>query len=728
MSEEAKGRVGTEILATELAKRYGFYVFPVFEYDKAKGDCTCPHNSKTRAETGKCSNPGKHPATPNGFKDGTIDPDQIKVLWKKRPFANIGIWCKNLVVLDVDMHNVDGMAALRELEAKYGKLPETVQSLTGGGGVHYIFKKPDNVKDKLKQKALVPGAIDIRGEGGYVVAPPSLHASGKYYEWETDHHPEDLEIAKCPAWVTDRLASEDREFEASLSAVTDGFMGKAFQAAGWLGINRAPGTAAVLCPWLSEHTVGEAYDGSTVVFAPNAGEVRGWFHCSHSHCSHRTQAEVLEQLPAHAKRIATEVTQAQAQKATSDSDATELEPDWRQSLRQNEERRVTKEAGNAALMLAHLDEWKGVFAWSEFADRAYWTKAPPPIIGMRKPRTPGYYEDKHTTYVKHWLSLFKKLALPKESVLEAVIAASQERSFHPVRDYLSSLEWDREPRLDTMLAAYFGAEHTGYTQRVGAAWMIAAVARVFDPGCKVDTMPVLEGDQGQGKSQALRILAGPWFSDHLPSLESKDSQLTLSGVWIVEWGELAGISKHDAERVKQFITIQIDRYRAPFERVTGDHPRQCIFVGTSNHDTYLRDHTGNRRFWPVRCRRLNLAALEKDRDQLWAEAVARYRAREPWWLDREGQELAGEEQQARRVQEPWLPFVAQYLRAKEWATVAEILTESKIAMDRDKITQNAMTSVAACLRELGWMRYQRRIEGVRVWGYSPASLVGKPLL
>jgi putative DNA primase/helicase len=222
---------------------------------------------------------------------------------------------------------------------------------------------------------------------------------------------------------------------------------------------------------------------------------------------------------------------------------------------------------------------------------------------------------------------------------------------HPVRDYLGALAWDGVARIETWACRYLGAEDTAFNRNVGALWLISAVARIFRPGVKAD-MLVLEGPQGARKSTALKILAGEnWFTDELPDLGSKDAAMHMQGVWIIEIAELDAIGKAEVSRIKAFLTRTTDRFRPPYGRYTIEVPRQCVFAGTVNPDTYLRDETGNnRRFWPVRCVTIDIDALARDRDQLWAEAVARFRADAIWWLDTPEVVAAASAEQDKRYQ------------------------------------------------------------------------------
>ena len=213
-----------------------------------------------------------------------------------------------------------------------------------------------------------------------------------------------------------------------------------------------------------------------------------------------------------------------------------------------------------------------------------------------------------------------------ETVLTAVQTLANHGRFHPVREYLNGLTWDGVKRIDKWLTTYGGAEDKPFVHAVGALSLIAAVRRIRRPGCKFDELPVFESGQGTNKSQALRLLAvePEWFSDDLPlGLSARETMEALSGHWIIEASELQGMKKSEIEKTKAFLSRGTDRARTAYARTVTEAPRQCVVVGTTNSDRYLRDLTGNRRFWPIGIKSFDLQQLERDRDQLWAEAAYR---------------------------------------------------------------------------------------------------------
>jgi predicted P-loop ATPase len=366
---------------------------------------------------------------------------------------------------------------------------------------------------------------------------------------------------------------------------------------------------------------------------------------------------------------------------------------------------------NAMLALREAPEWTGVLQFDEFAQKV--TAAEPTPWGYT-----GSWNDAQDSELTSWLQK-QGIEVSRNNAADAVRTVAADLTVNPLRDYLDSLVWDGQPRIDQWLTTYLGVPHTAHASTVGARWLISAVARGLSPGCKADVALVLEGPQGIGKSRALRALAGDWFTDHLPDLHGKDAMLQLQGVWIVELSELDTLSRADVGTVKAFLSSSTDRFRAPYGRTVQDLPRRCVFAGTSNRDDWHRDETGGRRFWPVTCSQVDIVALLADRDQLWAEAVARYRAGEPWWLEGISAAAAMEESARRQQPDPWQSSIETYIDARETTSVREILKEC-ISKPQEHWTQMDQNRVAGVLRSLGWERVQIRANGTRERRYRRA--------
>jgi predicted P-loop ATPase len=229
---------------------------------------------------------------------------------------------------------------------------------------------------------------------------------------------------------------------------------------------------------------------------------------------------------------------------------------------------------------------------------------------------------------------------------------------------------------------------------------------VFQPGCKADGTLILEGIQGAGKSTAAKILAGQdFFGDNLPPMTSKEASAYVRGRWIIEMAELANVTKAEVEVVKAFISRTEERFRPPYGRNEVCYPRQCVFIGSTNRTDYLRDDTGNRRFWPVAVGKVRLKELEADRNMLWGEAVVRYKAGEQWWLSAEGERIAQAEQADRLIEDPWTSDVLDKVAGKSEVTVTQVLADMTIDTGRrDRLMSNRIVSI---LMQNGWVRHGR---------------------
>jgi predicted P-loop ATPase len=315
-----------------------------------------------------------------------------------------------------------------------------------------------------------------------------------------------------------------------------------------------------------------------------------------------------------------------------------------------------------------------------------------------------------------------------ETYFVAVLENTGRRNaFHPVRDYLASLEWDGIERLDTWLSAYLDAEDTELNRAYGRKTLIGAVRRVRYPGAKHDTVLVLQGLQGKGKSSAICALCPDeeWFSDSLGIGDDQKQVIEhTAGKWLVEMAELAGMGKRDANVAKSMISRKVDRARLSYGRLNTERPRQFVLFGTVNEAQYLRDQTGNRRYWPVSISgKLDpdkmCEAIARDRDQLWAEAAFYEARRESPALQKHLWQTAAESQRERMLTDPWQERLETYLDGKEFATSEEMYEALGVltAQRNPSISQR----IAGILTGMGYERVRRQIDARRVWGYERLS-------
>lgn len=423
------------------------------------------------------------------------------------------------------------------------------------------------------------------------------------------------------------------------------------------------------------------------------------------------------------------------------------EPSWSELVRWGD-KGIAASLRNATLILGRAENWKGVVAFNERFGQVQFRKAPPIERAPSRRSYPRELLDVDETDIANWLEEVTHTEFPISKVHAAVQSVAAESRFDPVCEYLDGLDWDGETRLEGWLVQLMGAEDLPVTRSFGSKWLISAVARAFRPGCKVDHMLVIEGPQGARKSSALAVLAGraEWFCDKLPDLRlEKAAAEALQGPWIIEMAELDAMSKAEATTIKSFLTANQDRFRPAYGRNPITRPRRCVFVGTTNDEQYLRDATGGRRFWPVRIFKQNLPAGKIDllqvaaaRDQLWAEAVVRFRAGEPWYLDDpEVEELAECEQEARFEVDEWEGRLRDFLDDKlnqdfsghVRVTVGECLEQLGFSDPKDWDPRH-QRRVGKTLKRIGWERKRRRDgeSGQMRWAYEPPDQQQYPRL
>ena len=374
----------------------------------------------------------------------------------------------------------------------------------------------------------------------------------------------------------------------------------------------------------------------------------------------RPSYKAMVKLATEDKAVKAQIVSDRIAEAADDFDEAPPE-DWKSSLKVTDKGGVAQTIENAVIILKNDPQLKGALALNEM-DHNIVTKRNLP---WRKVNGSSQWVDGDDAALRYYMERTYGMT-GKDRIFDAVNVVAQENKFHPVRDYLDGCEWDGVPRVDTLLVDYLGAEDNEYTRAVTRKTLVAAVARIYRPGCKFDYMLTLRGQQGIGKSAILAKLGGPWFSDTFTTMQGKEAYEQVLGVWLVEVGELAGMKKAEAESIKLYISKQTDRFRPAYGRRTQEFPRQCVFIGTTNEQQFLRDTTGNRRFWVVDTPNDPTHDLWEELTPetvrlIWAEAVEKYKAGEALYLTRELEKAAREIQESYEEENPRAGIIAEYL-------------------------------------------------------------------
>ncbi len=605
----------------------------------------------------------KAPLTENGFKDATLDQDGIEYWLRanKNPLVAVPTGkASRLLVVDIDPK---GAEWYREHQAALacGRVHRSRR------GWHLVYRYPEfEVRNSASK--IAPG-VDVRGEGGYVIWWP---AHGYDVVGDLD------ELNEAPAWLLKALATPTAEPVKPIppnASIDAGFVGSG-------GRNEYLSREAYRLRNQQGFSVEQILDVLKVL--------------NTSRCSPPLEVTEVEKIAKGKARVPVAAVAAL-------------------DLRSNKHGIIADEE-NVLRILVQDPALQGVVRFNEFSNEMI---AARPIAddalviserGMPRPWT-----DSDTVILQTHIQRFILPRVGRDKI-ESVLGmyARTHCAFHPLRDYLQALQWDGVERLPTWLSVYMGADEQpgAYLAAVGTRFLISAVARVQEPGCQVDSALVLEGQQGIRKSTGLRVLAGDeFFSDSLPAdLSHKDSRDHLRGKWIIELPELAQFKRGDIETIKAYISRRTEQYRPSYGRHEVKFPRQCVFAGTTNADEYLVDQTGNRRFWVVACKKIDLDGIKRDRDQLWAEAMVRYRRGESWFLNDELAVVAAAEAQSRVAHDPWTAFVSETLNTR--LTVTEVSPGEVLSFmnlnDAERNPRNG-ARVAQILRDLGWRKAKRHM-------------------
>ena len=665
--------------------------------------------------------PDKKPCTANGFKDATTDPSKVAAFWQANPRAMVGVptgQASGLFVVDLDTEKDTGEALGEATLAVLGLSHLLIGpgAKTPSGGRHLYFRA-DGLAEGLRNTVkLVGPGIDTRGDGGYVIAPGSTAPAGAYVACNGFLTPATL--PPLPQALVEALQRPSMAEATAFSIDTGTSLGFPDELAGvaeveailsqippdcgygdWLTVlmglhehfNGSGAGLDVADRWSAKgakYRMGEVADkwrgfksgggtgwGSVCELARQNGADLGAIALDHR--GGRNFQYIKGTLSAPQSGNTAARTKAPAR------------PRWCADI--------------ACTILETDTVWSGVLAYDEFAGLYLLLK---PIPGTTVPRstfTPRPITDTDTTAAVRWFNRNGYPDATKNGTADALELVAMQSIISPVRHFLESLSWDGKPRVANWLTDYCGAVPSDLTAKVGKAWLVSAVARALQPGCKADCALVLEGKQGAGKSSILRALAGPdWFHDGLSDMHGKDASAALRGKWIIELPELSAMRRSDTEAVKAFLSRTEERYRPAYGRAEVIEPRRCVFAGTTNRSDYLTDDTGGRRFWPVVVGTVQLDALTRDREQIWAEAVTLYRAGEHWWLDRTDESAAAAVVATRAADDPWGGDVLRVVDGLSEVSTRDIFQSLDIGLDR-RSKADAMR-ITGILTRAGWTR------------------------
>ena len=605
--------------AIKYATEYGWAVFPV------------------SPET-------KKPLTPHGCLDAKKSPGAIRAWWKRHPEASVGVATGSMsgfIVIDEDLDEIkgkNGAQSVRIWERDHGKLPETVSVVTGRGGSHLYYRYAGT---DIGNRAGVLEGVDVRGEGGYVVVPPSTHPNGTEYMW--DIGPEDIEMHELDDVVRELVnTAKDKKGETfqAPEVIQNGQRNDTlFRAA--CSLQQQGYSDSVIMDGLrdmNKRCVVPLEDDEVERIFQSAlkykkGELRVIGSMDEWHEPNITFQLDKDGLP----------TEKPAQTIANAEEAIAFDKDLYKRIQYNE--------------LAYVPYVYGTLPWSINKGWREWTNTDDSNLR-------SYIERKYG--IKS-----------SEKIMDALANVVSRNIINPVKIMLEECQerWDGGKYIENLLPTMLGAEKNEYTTAVMKLFMMGAISRIYHPGCKFDYMLVLVGKQGGGKSTFLRCLAlnDDWYNDNFSTLDSAHAVENLRGMWIVELAELQATKRaKDVETIKSFITSRSDIYRAPYNRRTEQRKRMCVLAGTSNPVDFLTDKTGNRRFLPVTCGvtdpTFDMFADELETKgifaQAWGEAMNEYQqkgGKVKLMLPARLTRMAEEAQQSYLEEDPYIGIIQEWL-------------------------------------------------------------------
>lgn len=601
---------------------------------------------------------GKRPATINGLSDWFNDPSDARELWTQRPDLNIAIVCGkpsgNLVVLDFDEDDekgVHGFDTLAEWEDEFGELPATATAITGRGGMHYLYRSDKPYHPSVNRDL----GVDVRGEGSYIVAPPSIHPNGTAYAWNSGDAPWERDVEAVDANVDSFIDHIQRN---GGTGQDDDSQSERFQLP--QRIRKGERDDTLYRYGCSLRSRGYADDAiAALVKQANA-----------QNCvKPLSNSEVIRIIKQACKRGPGHDGQGTYR---GDTGGLGKFGGGEMTLATNSQGRVLQTTANMIAAIKCDGNLAGHFWYDSIAFTRMVT-CPLPWDEREGERA---ITDEDYTGLIAYLERSYNLTT-KERIIDACQFVCKENERNPIVEWLDSLIWDGKRRIGTLITSVLGADNNEYNREIERLFMLGAVSRAYDPGCKFDYMPVLVGPQGIGKSRYVSLLAHipAWYNDNFNTIDGDAAVEKLRGLWIAEMAELLATKKtREVEAIKAFITSTKDIIRPKYARETVQRLRVCVFIGTTNDHDFLTDSTGNRRFLPVECNATECSEwlfgdeVEPYIEQMWAEAVHVYKHDRPSLVLSRDLALAAQSLQEAHTEEHPVIAMAQKVADDLWTT------------------------------------------------------------
>ncbi len=633
--------------------------------------------------------------------------------WMAEPDYGICLQTRSVRALDIDVEDKEAARAIGDfIIDRVGSLP--VRCRANSPKCLIAFRLPGDMPKRVIK--VDGGIIEFLATGQQFIAC-GTHSSGARYEWAgglPDDFPE-LTLEQFESlWsaLVEQFAIETpsegklRRRGETIEGVHDDVVDK-LDVLSW----GKDGQAFITCPWFSNHSMDSGESQTAYFPAGTNGYEQGHFACRHAGCANRSDNDFLDALGLGV------INDFDDLPAVCDGEGGALAEREMPALARNKAGEILATVGNLEAVLMREDICGEYIRFDNFRDEIMY--APVEDAGQWRAFTDVDY-----TRLRIHLERNNFKAIAKEMIRDVVHRVADLRHFDTAIAWLGGLTWDGVPRVENFLRDYFGAGDDAYTRSVSLYMWTAMAGRVMQPGVKADMVPVLVGQQGVGKSYGVAELAPSFEFCETIDLMDRDADLArrMRGKIIIEFGELRGLHGRDMEGIKEFITRTYESWVPKYQEFAKKYPRRCVFIGTTNQEEFLADTTGNRRWLPVRCGKVNVDGIRNDRLQLWAEARELFELLGVMWSS--AQELAADVHSEHRVTDVWVEAIQQYLETPDIdgvspATrnnlrVSEILQHA-LGFDLRQIKRGDEMRVAASLRELGFVRKNLRVEGKTGW-------------